>query len=163
MRMCLVQESQSLSACLHPRKTPFQESHHRWDVYSASTRSRRRWQERHSITSGFGIPLLKSSEHWTACLVKIWEVEVMVLLLLITSHAGSVNTASYCLGCTKNYAPTLQEDGKAPHCFVIKNNMEKCQGWKVEKILISLKQKEWKSPGRAENLFLPLLLLLQRL
>lgn len=40
--------------------------------------------------------------------------------------------------------------------------MEESQGWKVEKILISLKQEEWKSRYGTE-IFLPFLLLLQRL
>lgn len=38
--------------------------------------------------------------------------------------------------------PMVWAEEKAPHCFAIKNNMEEYQGWKVEKILIFLKQKE---------------------
>lgn len=33
----------------------------------------------------------------------------------------------------KNYVPTFPAEQKAQHCFVIENNMEKCQGRKVEK------------------------------
>lgn len=51
----------------------------------------------------------------------------------------------------KNYVPTLPAEEKASSCFEIKNNMEECQGWKVEKIQTSLKQKEWKRTAMAKK------------